>query len=273
MGADATRLKWFLPVLVVGAFLTLGAAWPTHAGAREEAPAESLIKEGLRLRRAGRDIDALEKFQRAYELDPTPRAAAQVGLCLQAIGRWVDADFKLSEALTSAEDPWVKKNAAIIKESIEAVKSHVGRIEVLGSPQGAEVVVAGKTVGRLPLATPVPVDEGLVDVEVRAEGHDTLVRSLEVKGGQYQKAVFRLEPKVAAPPPLTSGDMSAEGGEAPMLTASSQREEGDTPLYKKGWFWGALGAAAVAGIVAAVVLSGGGETKTGPIPVDRMETF
>lgn len=153
-------------VLVGSVMISSRGPYESVSWAKGDTPAESLIKDGLRLRRAGRDIDALDKLQRAYDLEPTPRAAAQVGLCLQALGRWVEADFKLSEALTSASDAWIQKNAPIIKQSIEEVKLHVGRVEVIGSPEGAEVSVAGKVAGRLPLATPVPVDEGTVDVEV-----------------------------------------------------------------------------------------------------------
>lgn len=249
---------------------------PPAAEGAENGPAESLIREGLRLRRAGRDIDALEKLQRAYDLEPTPRAAAQVGLCLQALGRWVEADFKLSEALTSADDPWIKKNGPVIKQSIEDVKAHVGRVEVIGSPEGAEVSVAGKVVGRLPLATPVPVDEGTVDIEVRSDGHEPLLRSLAVKGGQYQRSVFRLSPLVTAPSSLAPAPSPTPGDSADEValgvTADAETRE-PTPLYRKGWFWGVVGAALVGGAVAAVLLSSGSETEIGPVVPDQMENF
>lgn len=123
-------MRHFIHVLTFISVLASASAFAQPA----EKPAESLIKEGLKLRRAGRDIDALDRMQRGYDLEPTPRAAAQVGLCLQAVGRWSEADLKLSEALSATEDPWIVKNRATLKDSIEAIKVHVGRIEVIGSP-------------------------------------------------------------------------------------------------------------------------------------------
>lgn len=261
-------------VICVILLASLGNAAPAFSQTSEK-PAESLIKEGLKLRRAGRDIDALDRMQRAYDLEPTPRAAAQVGLCLQAVGRWTDADLKLSEALSAPDDPWVKKNLATLKDSIESVKVHVGRVEVIGSPEGAEVLIAGKLFGRLPLATPVPVDEGTVDIEARASGHQSMIRTVSVRGGQYQKVVLRLE-RSMQPPGIAEAVPASHGRSEPEISSNAsptESEAGDQPVYKKAWFWGTVGGLVVAGVLTAVLLSGGDTTTTGPVVIDRMETF
>jgi len=265
-------MRYFVSVLAIVSILVSAPAFAQNA----EKPAETLIKEGLKLRRAGRDIDALDRMQRAYDLEPTHRAAAQVGLCLQAVGRWSEGDLKLSEALSAPDDPWVKKNLATLKDSIESIKVHVGRIEVIGSPEGAEVSVAGRPVGRLPLATPVPVDEGTVDVEARAAGYQPMIRSISVRGGQYQKVVLRLdrslEPIAVASAP-SAMPTSSESTGIVSAAAPAESETGGEPLYKSPWLWGTMGAVVIAGVVTAVLLSSGDSTKTGPIVVDRMETF
>lgn len=217
------------------------------------AKPKDLIEEGIALRRAGRDAEALRKLQAAYEAEPSPRAAAQLGLCFQALGRWSEADAKLAEALSAANDPWVHTNRAPLKESLEVVKSHVGRVEVLGSPEGAHVLLNGLAVGALPLPDAVPVNEGLVDVEVKADGHVPERRSFSIGGGAYQRVVVRLQPL-----PVPSAPRVAES--APGL-ATREAPEAASSSSTSGWLWGGL-ALAVAGGVAAALLLGRPEPKS-----------
>src|SRR6266705_1743487 len=69
--------------------------------------ADALIKQGVELRRAGNDQQALERFRRAYDLAPTPRALAQMGLAEQALARWVDGEAHLAKALIAPQDAWI----------------------------------------------------------------------------------------------------------------------------------------------------------------------
>jgi hypothetical protein len=212
------------------------------------------------LRRAGRDADALKKLQGASDLDPTPRSAAQLGLCLQALGRWSDADGKLAEAISATDDPWIRKNRATLKDSLETVKTHVARVEVLGQPVGAEVFVNGRRVGTLPLADAVPVNEGLVDIEVRAAGFENEQRTVTMVGGAYQSLVVRLKSVANAQVTAPAGVPDHSGG-AIGLSAKSQdssREE-PRPLLKRPWFWIGVGAVVVGAVAAAVVLSAPGD--------------
>lgn len=223
---------------------------------------EALIKEGLELRRAGRDSDALAKFEAAYNQSKTPRAAAQWGLCLQAVSRWSEADPLLAEALSATQDPWVKKNRQVIKDSQEAVKAHVGRIEVLGDPVGAVVTVAGRTVGNLPLPGAVTVNEGSVDVEVTANGYKRAVRTLTVGGASYQRVVMRLEP-VGVEPTASSSALSASSEPSKTgalnISATPATSDEPRPITKNPWFWAGAGVVVIGVIAAAVVLSSGTE--------------
>ncbi|HEX3697716.1 MAG TPA: tetratricopeptide repeat protein [Polyangia bacterium] len=58
------------------------------AFAQSGAEADAAISKGVVLRRQGKDEEALEFFQRANKLAPSPRAKAQIGPAEQAIGRW-----------------------------------------------------------------------------------------------------------------------------------------------------------------------------------------
>jgi len=60
-------------------------AWGT-AAAQGTDPADAAIRRGVDLRRQGQDDQALQEFKKAYELSPSPRALAQIGLAEQALG-------------------------------------------------------------------------------------------------------------------------------------------------------------------------------------------
>ncbi len=65
------------------------------AGAARAEPPGRLSDRGSAVREAGRDADALVLLERAYGREPSPRAAAQVGLVRQALGNWVEAERQL----------------------------------------------------------------------------------------------------------------------------------------------------------------------------------
>ncbi len=244
--------------------------------AQAKVDPEALIMEGIELRRAGRDADALPKFDQAYELGKTPRAAAQLGLCLQALARWADADPKLAEALTSTQDPWVKKNRETLKDALEQVKARVGRVEIVGKPPGAEVAVNGRVVGTLPLSKPVLVNEGPVDIEVSAPGYKRGIKNLTVSGASYQSVVIRLEEAAnvptAPPPALAMNAPSAKHENARLVVSADSAATTDEsrPITKELWFW--AGAVAVVGaVVLGVVLVSGSGPKDPKF--DQVHTF
>jgi hypothetical protein len=154
---------------------------------------EDLISRGVALRKAGSDQEATEVFRQAYQRFHSPRSAAQLGLSQHALGRWDDAEAYIVEALRADGDPWVRKNRDALTRALAVIKEHIARLEVLGTPDGAEVLVNGHVVGRLPMSAAVGISAGEVDVETRAPGYKSEVRKLELKGGQYQRLVVRLE--------------------------------------------------------------------------------
>lgn len=221
-----------------------------------ETKSEALIKQGLDLRRSGRNVDALAKFESAYRLEQTPRAAAQWGLCLQAVARWSEADPLLEEALSATQDNWIRKYRGTLRESQEALKAHVGRIEVIGDPPGAIVFVAGREVGKLPLTAAVSVNEGSVDVEVEAPGYKRATRTLVVTGASHQRVVLRLE-VTSTSKPISSPDRET-ASEAPTrqtLVSISQPATSPTSLAGRHWVWVGISAVVLGVVVASVALT------------------
>jgi hypothetical protein len=225
-----------LPLLTL-VVLWLGAA--RALAASPQAEADALIKKGIELRKSGDDQSALHLFVKAYKLAPTPRAAVQLGLVEQALGRWTDAEEHLGEGLRSPRDPWIAKNRRAIDESLLTVKGQIGSVEVTGEPAGAEVVINGRNVGALPLDKPVRVNAGSVDVELHAYGYPRGFRTVTVVGGQHQAVVIRLEKPAPAPqvvPPVEA---------RPPLPERPEPAPAATP-WQRWVAYGAFGGAAVA---------------------------
>ncbi len=163
------------------------------AQAQPAIEAEAGIKRGIELRRRGEDEAALREFEKAQALAPTPRGAAQTGLCEQQLERWLDAELHINEALRGVRDPWIRKNRKVIEESLATVRSKIGRVRVGGDPGGAEVVVNGQNVGRLPLSEPARALPGPVRIELRAQGYAPASVTVIATAGQETRVDLRLE--------------------------------------------------------------------------------
>jgi hypothetical protein len=192
------------PLLALAITLLPGLA--TRAQAADPAEVEALIRQGVDLRVKGRDHEAVGFFQRAYDLEQSPRTAGQLGLAEMAMGYWLAAERHLNESLASRGHPWVMKNRAQLELTVKEVRKNIGELEVTGTPVGAEVIVNGKTEGVLPLGGPLRVAEGQAQLVVRAPGFQERLVPVTISGGKREQVAIVLS---AGQGPTTSG---ASGG-------------------------------------------------------------
>lgn len=188
--------------------------------------AEATIRRGLELRRQGNDALAVPYLEKAYQLSRTPRTAAQLGLVYMALGYWVDAQRYLDEALADRDNPWVGKNRQTLEAARERVRGFVGKVTITGEPVGAEVLVNGRSIGRLPLASPARVNKGDVEIQVRAPGFTPVTRSLTVSGGGSESVAVVLQRDASTAPAATgAGDAApnprVSGAERPQGQSST----------------------------------------------------
>ena len=207
----SARIPIFPIFAIFAIFLVAGAAHPAGAADTQE---ESLLRRGLELREKGNDEAALAEFQRAYDLRQSGRARAQMALAEQALGRWIEAETHLGEALQRTREPWISRNTGLLEQAMGDIREHLGSMELSGGQPGAEVRVNGRLVGNLPLGGPVRVEAGSVAVEVRAAGYLPVVRTIVVpaKGLARQPIIMiavaittapdNPTPERALPPPI-----------------------------------------------------------------------
>lgn len=185
------RSSLFVGVLVA---VVLGQASGLRAAPAEDP--EELIKVGNALRRKGDNLRAVGYIRRAYELAHTPRSAAQLGLVELAVSDFVNAEAHLTEALGS-NDPWVVSNAKTVEDSRKKARSHLLRVEVVGAPADATVVLPEARIVKLPEDGVLYLAPGATKLRVQSIGHKSA--DLEVAGAEKETRTVRVEMPLEMP--------------------------------------------------------------------------
>ena len=199
MRVGACALRWRVLLLVFG--------WLRSSQAAVASDPDQLIREGVDLRRRGDDAGALKLFERAFQMEPSPRATAQMGLAEQALGQWVRAHEHLRAALDAATDTWVVKSQATLREALNHVGDHVGQIEILGGSVGAEVRINGSPRGRLPLPRAILAPSGTATIDLSAPGFVAAQRTIVVRARETIRETFDV-----LVPAAVGGNLAPPGG-------------------------------------------------------------
>ena len=234
------RLVWAGAALVAGAMI----ASPARADG-PSAEGEAYIERGIELRRLGKNADALGLFERAYSLDPTPRAGGQVALARQAIGDWVGAESGLLQALAFPDDPWIARYRSVLERALATVQAHLGWLDVDTNVAQGDLVLDGAAHYELPLTSRLRVVARTVEIEVHALDRIPVHQTVEITPGAEVRVVVALESRPSTPPPAASGAMPAQG-----VAASWDTSRARTPAPAAGYL--SLGVAAALSGVAIV---------------------
>ena len=145
-----------------------------------------------------------------------------MGLAEVALGRWSDAETHLQEALAVSSNAWIQKNGKTLESSLSSVRDHLGSLQVLGEPAGAEVVIEGEVRGTLPMEKPLRVRAGECRFDVRAKGYESVSRSLQISPGDLTRETVKLS-AVAAPEPTATGPQVPEPPRVGSIAALPRR--------------------------------------------------
>ena len=195
----------------------------------------------LELRRQEKPTDALDLFQRAHALAPSPRTLGQMGLVEASLQRWADAENHVTAALATPNDPWVRKNRGFLDQALATAKGHMGELEIIG-PAGTEISIDGKPVGSLPAVSVIRRSEGQVTVAASSAGFQDFTKTASIAGGARTSLAIVLDPvesrpAVALAPPV------------PLVTSPPPARPEESPRSSwRAWTGGAL-IAAGAGLV------------------------
>lgn len=206
-----------------------------EASARAGTDAEAFVNRGLDMRERGEDEAALHEFRHAQEMSPSPRTLAQIALAEQALGRWVQAELHLTEALRAATNKWIAANTKTLSRALEDIRSRLGSLDIRQGPPGAEVRLDGLLVGTLPLRAPLRAVAGTVALEVTAPGFFPVQRTVVVPANGMARENLELV-RVADRPSVPDAVATTNGipvePSSPMPLAS-----GPETRSGSGWGW------------------------------------
>ena len=224
------------------AILVVALLFSASTASAQDVAADALLEQGLALRERGEHARALVYFQRAYEIDPSPRAIAQIALANQALHQWLVAYRKLTEALTHTDDSWIRTRRQALETALNSARAHVGFVGIEGGIPGSHIFVNGEDAGVAPLQQAVVVEPGLVRVEMRVSEEVVLSRELPVEAADT--AEVSLPAEIATPDPVAT----AETANAPHESHESPERvpPRGTTLKIVGWTTAAIGVAGIA---------------------------
>lgn len=255
-GRRYSRLgAWFLWAAFVSAmpWMVVGAAVAQTPTAQETALARSLFSEGVSLADAGDWAMAADRFERAYKLRASPVIAFNLAGAWSRTGRLVEATELLRSITRDDQAPegLIQSAQGQLKELLPQL-SHL-TVVVEGAKPGLEVHVDGTVLPTVAWGVAAPADPGEHTVEIRAAGAAVDRRQVVLVAGDSKTITFDLAPRVATP---------AQAASTVAATTSNVRvDSSEQPLYKKWWLWTAVGAVVVAGVLTAVLASGGEELE------------
>jgi len=264
-----TRTKVSLSLLVV-CFTTAAtaAAAPgepsvtvqSTSDGQAKARAQALLSEGTTAYGHGDYAAALDKFTAAYKVFPSPKLWFNIGQANRDLGRPVEAveafDRFLTEAQVGDAPPETLTEA---RRSAAELKTKLGQLQVTCPTDGAEITVDGKQVGSAPLGNMIWTTPGRHQVAAQLAGFSPAIEDVVAVAGQAVSVDLDLRPI-----DLRAANQTAE---TTLVGGGAAEPQGDeTPLYRRAWFWIAVGAAVGAGAAVAVILANRGGGSTSNIP-------
>jgi hypothetical protein len=240
------------------------------SGGDARAASEELIARGVDARLREHHEEALDFFRKAHTLSPSARTFAQMGLAELSLHKWLEAEDHLATALQRHDVPWVEdlRVRGVLEKSLEKARGHIGALVVHGTP-GIEILVDGRSIGTLPMKTPLRIAEGKARVAGSAAGRRATEIEVNVVGGQETMTRLDLAPVVlvpaapSAPAPTTHVAVPVPATAAP----PSVRLESSSPTRWQTWTGAGLlvlSAGAIATGAVLLKIDGGGTCSDPP---------
>jgi hypothetical protein len=199
---------------------------------------------------AGHFAEARALFMRAHALLPNARTMRGLGMVEFELRNYASSMHWLEQALACKVRPLDPALNAQTEQLLARARGFVGRFELRLRPSDARVLVDG-AVAELGPDRVLELDVGDHLLEVRAPERASDRRTLHVNGGEWTALEISLPEQARL-----TGEPSRSGRTEP---ARDQASEGGS-LLASPWFWVAVGAVAVGGVTAGVLLSQG-ETR------------
>jgi hypothetical protein len=240
-----------LPSRLLPAALALGAllvSAPGRADTRSDARAK-LVQGGEALKR-GEFEDALNRFQEAYRLVPSPKIQYNFGLAYRGLGRKAEAFEAFERFLAEAPDASKETRQNATRERAQ-LAGQITTLEVKVDLAGAEIFVDGRSYG-VQRTAPIYLDPGPHQLMVEKAGEGpAYTERINASAGQRITVMARLiHGPVTQPPPPRDPPLAR-----PVETAPRTPDRLPPPAPRAAPRWQpVVGWAAAAGAAGALAL-------------------
>jgi hypothetical protein len=282
-----------------------------HAAPAKPAPVDD---EATRLKKQGDQAmldlhyeDALRAYDASYALRPNPALHYNRGRACEGLGRW-SAALDAYEAFTRDAPEELRAKVPGLPEHVREVEKRVSTLTLDVATPGARVVLRDVVIGTAPIKDPLRVNAGKAKLEVSADGYVSVVKELDLPGGDALTVKIELEKKVTGgtlvvrcdPPASVTVDgkvagssplelhvepgthaltLSRDGYASRSTTVSvadgDRKEttltlEAVSGITSKWWFWTGVGVVAVGGAVMTYSLLSSRDAGHGDIAPGRI---
>jgi hypothetical protein len=188
--------------LAVFVVLVLAGAPARAQSESAKKKASALQAEGLKLMQKGDNWGALDKFNEAFRLVPSPKILFNRGKAHHALGEEVEALSDFERFLDEA--PYAPKESRDeASRTVETLRPKLAYIEIQSDEPGSDVTLDGKSIGSTPLARPVVVAPGSHEVKMTKSGMKDETRRVSPIAGQKVRVSIRMVSNEPPPPPIT----------------------------------------------------------------------
>jgi hypothetical protein len=213
MSRSLVALRPFLSVTYAAlAALTFVSAHAQAVSADEKAAAQEHFDRGVQAFEDRRFAEAAAEFNTAYQIAPAYALLYNIGQVNTALGNSVEAVDAYEKYLAQAGTSIPEKRRKAVVAELEDQRARIGLVMLTAAPEGAEVRVDGRLIGKAPLHDPVRLSAGKHSIMLLADGYTAQVREVEVAGRAQTELELKLEP-------TTSSDSSGPAVSAPTTTA------------------------------------------------------
>jgi hypothetical protein len=222
------RARWGVFV----ALLAFGHACTARANGEPRAEARVHYERGLALADERSYAEALVEFEKAYDQSPHYAVLYNIGLCLVALGRPLDAVETFSRYLREGGAEVPEERRTQIQARIAELEARFAELTITADRGGTLVTVDGREIGRTPLERPVRVPAGVHEISATLDGVPVVRRRIELAETERRTIEFAFAPfPIATVAPVLSAPVSSPGP----LVMPEQAQPRDMPVASDPW--------------------------------------
>lgn len=213
----------------------------------KKAKALKHLRAGLKKYNEGEYQAAIDEYKKAYALYPSPKLFPNIASAHKYMGQNLKAleNFEkfLKATRVDSPDRSIQRLRKEVQREIHYLLKLIGRVRVVVNVHNAVVKVAGLERGTSPMDKVFRFKPGPVNVTVKKKGYYPFDKTVNLAAGKVATVKVMLLRKIK-----------------PKVVVKVKRAP---PVYKKWWFWTAIGTAvaAVAGVVTTVSVIYGTRTE------------